>query len=346
MEKIKPKRKKVLLMGKSGSGKSSMRSIIFSNYVAKDVRRLGATIDVEHSQIKFLGNLVLNLWDCGGQDAFTENYLTTQKPHVFSSVGVLIYVFDVESRSFSSSPAHTKGDLSTYHAVISALAEFSPTAHVFALVHKMDLVQSEYRAKVLQERSKAIKACSEGFDKGLRVYGTSIWDQSLYKAWGRIVNSLVPQLDVIERYLEGLAREVNAEEVVLFERATFLTVTSVVGDVGEGNPYSDRYERLSNVIKTFKHSLSNYTSSASTSHPFAEFVIKTGRFNLVLARLTTNTYVLVVNPPGETELDCTRLNILAARDEFARMNVFGGGTQEQGRGVRSGDVSGGGGGRD
>lgn len=53
-------------MGKSGSGKSSMRSIIFSNYVAKDVRRLGATIDVEHSTIKFLGNLVLNLWDCGG----------------------------------------------------------------------------------------------------------------------------------------------------------------------------------------------------------------------------------------------------------------------------------------
>lgn len=60
------KKKKVLLMGKSGSGKSSMRSIIFSNYVAKDVRRLGATIDVEHSHVKFMGNLTLNLWDCGG----------------------------------------------------------------------------------------------------------------------------------------------------------------------------------------------------------------------------------------------------------------------------------------
>ena len=53
-------------MGKSGAGKSSMRSIVFSNYVAKDVRRLGATIDVEHSNIKFMGNLMLNLWDCGG----------------------------------------------------------------------------------------------------------------------------------------------------------------------------------------------------------------------------------------------------------------------------------------
>lgn len=79
-------------MGKSGSGKTSMRSIIFSNYIARDTRRLGATskvliycffsrivmnnkltqivllqlVDVEHSNVKFLGNLVLNLWDCGG----------------------------------------------------------------------------------------------------------------------------------------------------------------------------------------------------------------------------------------------------------------------------------------
>jgi len=36
-------KKKVLLMGKSGSGKTSMRSIIFANYIARDTRRLGAT---------------------------------------------------------------------------------------------------------------------------------------------------------------------------------------------------------------------------------------------------------------------------------------------------------------
>ncbi len=61
-------KKKVLLMGKSGSGKTSMRSIIFANYVARDTRRLGYTIDVEHSHVRFLGNLMLNLWDCGGQE--------------------------------------------------------------------------------------------------------------------------------------------------------------------------------------------------------------------------------------------------------------------------------------
>lgn len=75
-------------MGKSGSGKTSMRSIIFANYIARDTRRLGATsllsnisiyplfiiffslVDVEHSHVRFLGNLVLNIWDCGGQVSY------------------------------------------------------------------------------------------------------------------------------------------------------------------------------------------------------------------------------------------------------------------------------------
>lgn len=35
-------------MGKSGSGKTSMRSIIFANYIARDTRRLGATSKYEN----------------------------------------------------------------------------------------------------------------------------------------------------------------------------------------------------------------------------------------------------------------------------------------------------------
>mmetsp|Transcript_34467 Transcript_34467/g.84471 ORF Transcript_34467/g.84471 Transcript_34467/m.84471 type:complete len:129 (-) Transcript_34467:1219-1605(-) len=58
--------RKFLLMGKSGAGKTSMRSIVFANYVARDTERLGPTIDIERSHIRFLGDLVLSLWDCGG----------------------------------------------------------------------------------------------------------------------------------------------------------------------------------------------------------------------------------------------------------------------------------------
>ncbi|WFD05172.1 GTP-binding protein gtr1 [Malassezia vespertilionis] len=90
-------KRKILLMGKSGSGKTSMRSFIFSAYRPEDTKRLGSTIEVEHSHVRFPGNLVLNLWDCGGQKTYMESYMDTQKGNVFSAVGALIYVVDLVS---------------------------------------------------------------------------------------------------------------------------------------------------------------------------------------------------------------------------------------------------------
>ena len=33
--------------------------------IARDTQRLAATMDVEHTNVRFLNNLTLNLWDCG-----------------------------------------------------------------------------------------------------------------------------------------------------------------------------------------------------------------------------------------------------------------------------------------
>ncbi|KAL8799259.1 MAG: hypothetical protein Q9182_006026 [Xanthomendoza sp. 2 TL-2023] len=318
-KKIKQQKKKVLLMGKSGAGKSSMRSIIFSNHVAKDVRRLGATIDVDRKRVKFLGNLLLDIWDCGGQDAFMESYLTSQKSSFFDDVGVLIYVFDVESSDFSDGThGNSDRDLQTYASIISALDEYSPNARIFTLVHKMDLVAAEYRNEVAKAKNAAILARSGRFTRTMGTYETSIWDETLYRAWGSIVNSLIPNLDIIKDGLKDLQKVTEAEEVVLFEQNTFLKVTSVGSEVPDENPIKERYERLSNIIKTFKNSLSGFTESNS-SHQFDSFTIKCRKFNVIINRLTYNTYVLVVFPPGEAELQCARLNILSAKDEFARI---------------------------
>lgn len=149
-----------------------MRSIVFSNYVAKDTRRLGATIDVEHSHVRFLGNLTLNLWDCGGQDAFMENYLAQQRDHIFKNVEVLIYVFDIESREFER-------DLITYTTCLEALRDNSSNARIFCLIHKMDLVQTELRDRLFREREAIMKEKSAGME--VTCFATSIWDETLYK---------------------------------------------------------------------------------------------------------------------------------------------------------------------
>jgi Ras-related GTP-binding protein A/B len=118
-----------------------------------------------------LGDLVLNLWDCGGQDSFMDSYLTTHRSTIFQHVGVMIYVFDVESREM-----HT--DLEYYRDCLDALRSFSADAKLFLLVHKMDLVHEPKH--VLFDKKKEELTAASG-DMEITVFGTSIYDETLYK---------------------------------------------------------------------------------------------------------------------------------------------------------------------
>lgn len=284
----------------------------------------GATIDIDLSHVKFLGNLTLNLWDCGGQEAFMENYLSQQRMHVFSNVGVLIYVFDVESRDVDR-------DMATYISVISALIQYSPTAKVFVLVHKMDLILSAQRESIFEDRVKLVRQktaeCVASAGVGLptlpsgevdiTAFATSIWDQSLYKAWASIIHDLVPNLALIETNIGHLGRLIEAEEIQLFERTSFLVVSNWCSPVGALNPFEDRYERMSNILKSFKSSLAKYSGTPRNAEQFRDFEYKSGtRFSLFITKFTTNTYILVALPPGEARYNAARLNVKIAAKQF------------------------------
>ncbi|KAK0739472.1 Gtr1/RagA G protein conserved region-domain-containing protein [Apiosordaria backusii] len=357
----KVKKQKVLLMGKSGSGKSSMRSIIFSNYLARDTRRLGATIDIDLSHVKFLGNLTLNLWDCGGQEAFMENYLSQQRAHVFSNVGVLIYVFDIESRD-------VERDLATYVNIISALVQYSRDAQVFVLIHKMDLIPPQMREDVFVQRVALVRkktaeavaivrkaslsqpqqqtslspqqqqpgstsptTLPSDLEIDMQLFATSIWDQSLYKAWASIIHDLVPNLAVIETQLASLGVAIDADEILLFERTSFLVVSKWASREGETNPWGDRFERMSNILKSWKHTCSKFTGTPRNAEQFCEFQYKMGStFAMFVTKFTTNTYILVCMPPGEARFNSAKLNVAAARPWFKYLDgppagVLGGG---------------------
>ena len=225
-------------MGKAHSGKTSMRSIIFANYLARDTMRLSPTLDVEHHHVRFLGDLHLNLWDCGGQDAFYESYFERDRETIFRSVELLIYVFDIESDC-------PEKDFDHFAGVLEALEENSPEARIFVLVHKMDLVAEDERDLILDDRKRLIEECCAGCGvhqnhaspHSLRVFGTSIWDETLYKAWSEIVTNLIPNIGVLEHHLDDFCRICDADEVVLFERATFLVISHAQagkGGAGDG----------------------------------------------------------------------------------------------------------------
>jgi len=294
-------KKKVLLMGKSGSGKTSMRSIIFANYIARDTRRLGATIDVEHSHVRFLGNLVLNLWDCGGQEAFMENYFAAQRENIFRNVEVLIYVFDVESRELEK-------DMHYYQSCLEAILQFSPDTKIFCLIHKMDLVQEDQRELIFKERETDLKRLSRPLD--CTCFRTSIWDETLYKAWSTIVYTLIPNVQELEKHLNHFAEIIDADEVLLFERATFLVISYC-----QRKPHRDihRFEKVSNIIKQFKLSCSKLAAQ------FQSMEVKNSNFAAFIDGFTPNTYVMVIMSDSSIPSAATLINIKNSRKHFEKL---------------------------
>jgi Ras-related GTP-binding protein A/B len=110
--------------------------------------------DVEHTHVRFLGNLVLNLWDCGGQYRFYESYFDSQRDTIFRNVEVLIYVFDIDSGDLDN-------DITLFDGVLEAIEQNSPDALIFVLIHKMDLIAEEDREKTFSDREALIKGRSQ-----------------------------------------------------------------------------------------------------------------------------------------------------------------------------------------
>lgn len=295
-------KKKVLLMGKSGAGKTSMRSIIFANYMARDTMRLAPTLDVEHTNVRFLGNLVLNLWDCGGQYRFFESYF--ENDTIFRNVEVLIYVFDIDSGDLAN-------DINLFAHVMEAMERCSPDASIFILIHKMDLVAEDDRDREFQERATLVQSKSEHFK--MRCYATSIWDETLYKAWSQIVYSLIPNVELLESQLKDFALICAADEVVLFERATFLVISHTTALDTEQYD-SHRFERISNIIKQFKISCSKSQSQ------FQGMEVRNSQFTAFIDLFTGNTYIMVIMAAGGPKIPTTltQLNIAAARKHFEK----------------------------
>ena len=115
--------------------------------------------------------------------------------------------------------------MKNYESSIQALAEFSKDAKVFVLIHKMDTIPEHEKAKVFEEKKALVLEKSGMFN--IQIFMTSIWDETLYQAWSKITHSLIPKIDSIESGLKQLCSVTEADELVLFEKSTFLEIAHI-----------------------------------------------------------------------------------------------------------------------
>ncbi|PJF18507.1 Ras-related GTP-binding protein A-like Protein [Paramicrosporidium saccamoebae] len=174
----------------------------------------------------------------GSQDKFMDEYLNSQSSELFSNVAVLVYAFDVTSES-------TEG-MSQFDGCMSALRTYSPEAKLFVLFHKSDLLSGS-PSTLLRDRESDLKR--RALPTLAHCHITSIWDESLYRAWSSIISSLVPNLTLFHSELLRFVDRTRGEEAILFEAVTLLAIGHVTK---RHHPDGRRFEKISNMMKQLR----------------------------------------------------------------------------------------------
>lgn len=233
-------------------------------------------------------------------------------------VQVLIHVFDVESKSI-------KKDMEIFVKSLTNLQKFSPDAKIFILLHKMDLVQIDKREELFSMMMEKLQNISNPFQFKLVGFPTSIWDESLYKAWSQIVCSLIPNMNLFNNSLVKFNQILEAEEIILFEKTTFLVISSTSSINQHDNNLLDpkRFEKISNIIKTYKQSISklrtnfhNLIISGSNGTHFYIDILTDNLFIMIVLKDKTDTSYIA----NHEELAVLE-NIKAARKWFEKIET-------------------------
>ncbi|ODQ79012.1 hypothetical protein BABINDRAFT_162085 [Babjeviella inositovora NRRL Y-12698] len=207
---LTPKNNKanILLMGLRRGGKSSICKVVFHNMQPLDTLYLESTS--KPTTEKFHSLIDLSVMELPGQLNYFEPSYDSAK--IFSQVGALVYVIDSQDEYLNA--------LTNLSMIIEYAYKINPLIHIEVLIHKIDGLSEDYRLDT--QRDIMQRTGDELLDLGLEgvqvsFYLTSIFDHSIYEAFSRIIQKLVPELPSLENMLDNLVQYSRLEKVFLFD---------------------------------------------------------------------------------------------------------------------------------
>ncbi|CAI5756147.1 unnamed protein product [Candida verbasci] len=212
----------ILLMGLRRGGKSSICKVVFHNMQPLDTLYLESTSKPTTEQFSSLINL--SVMELPGQlNYFEPNY---DSERLFSNIGALVYVIDSQDEYLNA--------LTNLSMIIEFAVKVNPKIQIEVLIHKVDGLSEDY--KIDAQRDIMQRCGDELLDLGLEgvqvsFYLTSIFDHSIYEAFSRIVQKLIPELPSLENMLDNLVSHSSIDKVFLFDINSKIYVATDSGPV-------------------------------------------------------------------------------------------------------------------
>ena len=165
-----------------------------------------ANPSVEH----FSTLIDLSVMELPGQLNYFEPSYDSER--LFKNIGALVYVIDSQDEYMNA--------ITNLAIIIEYAYKVNPKINIEVLIHKVDGLSEDF--KVDAQRDIMQRTGEELLELGLdgvqvSFYLTSIFDHSIYEAFSRIVQKLIPEISYLENMLDNLIQHSKIEKAFLFD---------------------------------------------------------------------------------------------------------------------------------
>ena len=161
----------------------------------------------------------------------------------------------------------------------------------------MDAIDDSKRENVFNEKKSLYEKKVEKLD--VIFYPTSIWETNIYNYFSQIFSKYLKNSEKIKKFLENYALNINASEVLLFNKKTSLFISC----------YSNKEKNDEKKIEKTCVSLKKIARRLKqTENAFKEMIINNIKNTLYVGEFNDYCYIVVILPK-DIRIELAKLNI-------------------------------------
>eukprot|EP00127_Corallochytrium_limacisporum_P002958 Clim_evm5s144 gene=Clim_evmTU5s144 len=201
---------RILVMGLRRSGKSSIQKVVFHKMSPNETLFLESTSKIIKNDISNSSFVQFQVWDFPGQIDFFDPSFDSDL--MFSGTGALVFVIDAQD-DFPEA-------LARLVLTVEKAYKVNPAINFEVFIHKVDGLSDEHKIDIqrdIQDQASADLDRRGLSNINLSFYLTSIYDHSIFEAFSKVVQKLIPQLPTLENLLNILVTASGIDKAFLFD---------------------------------------------------------------------------------------------------------------------------------
>lgn len=171
------------------------------------------------ADMNFSSFMDFQVWDFPGQLEYFESAFDLED--IFGSLGALVWVIDAQDDYLDS--------VARLNRTILTVQQFYPGINIEVFIHKVDGLSDEYRTDTFQDIVQRIsdELSDAGYENApVHYYLTSIYDYSVFEAFSKVIQKLIPNLSTLENLINTLANNCGFEKTYLFDVLSKIYIAS------------------------------------------------------------------------------------------------------------------------